>query len=409
MRAARMPSSRPSGGIRMSVSTHVGRARRRRRRAASRGPRRRPRPRTPPAVEQAPHALAHEVVVLGDDDADRQRRQHTRHRAGTVKTAGLAVLRGSPHRTRVWSVTAVWLRFRAEMRARWRAWLALAVFAGVTCGVVIALAAASARTASAYHRYLVASNHADAYVDPGFAFGGDESLDLGRIARLPEVEAAERTAMPFVIAKSASGRSIYPCGPAAVQFMAPMDGRSRDTIDRQKVLRGREPDPRRPDEALLDSKAARALGVDVGDSITLRLAWGEASGDNSDLVLTADPRTATVGPLVTVRVVGVSANSRASVDAGVVHLSPGFYAAHGGAKLVRVPVRARNAARAPRGRPEAVRGRRPADRRQAAIRVLRGERGAARRASVDRHAGPGAADRHASSPASPRCCWSGRR
>ena len=251
-----------------------------------------------------------------------------------VKTAGLAVLRESLHRTRVWSVTAVWLRFSAEMRARWRAWLALAVFAGVTCGVVIALAAASARTASAYHRYLVASNHADAYVDPGFAFGGDESLDLGRIARLPEVEAAERTAMPFVIAKSASGRSIYPSGPAAVQFMAPMDGRSRDTIDRQKVLRGREPDPRRPDEALLDSKAARALGVDVGDSITLRLAWGEASGKNSDLVLTADPRTATVGPLVTVRVVGVSANSRASVDAGVVHLSPGFYAAHGGAKLV---------------------------------------------------------------------------
>ena len=231
------------------------------------------------------------------------------------------------------SVTAVWLRFRAETSARWRARLALAVFAGVTCGVVIALAAASARTATAYHRYLVASNHADAYVDPGFAFGSDDSFDLGRVARLPEVAAAERTAMLLVIARSASGRSIYPSGPAAVQFMAPVDGRSRDTIDQQKVLRGRIPDPRRPDEALLDAKAARALGVDVGDSITLRVAWLRTMVHGRGVTLTADPRTATGGPLVTVRVVGVSANSRASVDAGVVHLSPGFYAAHGGSTL----------------------------------------------------------------------------
>jgi ABC-type lipoprotein release transport system permease subunit len=233
----------------------------------------------------------------------------------------------------VCSVTAVWLRFRAETRARRRAWLVLAVFAGVTCGVVIALAAASARTASAYHRYLVASNHADAYVDPGLAFGGDESLDLERIARLPEVAAAERTAMLAVVARSASGRPIYPNGPDAVQFMAPMDGRSDDTIDRQKVLRGRIPDPRRPDEALLDAKAARALEVDAGDSITLRVASHRTLWDGPAIPLTADPRTATGGPLVTVRVVGVSANSRASVDAGVVHLSPGFYAAHGGAEL----------------------------------------------------------------------------
>lgn len=250
-----------------------------------------------------------------------------------MRTAALAALRGLPNGTRVCGVTAVWLRFRAELRARRRTWLALAVFAGLTCGVVIALAAASARTASAYHRYLVASNHADAYVDPGYAFGGDESLDLKRIARLPEVEAAERTAMLVVVARSASGRPIYPQGPAAVQFMAPVDGRPDDTIDRQKVLRGRIPDPSRPDEALLDAKAARALGVDVGDAITMRLAWHRTMWAGKGIPPTADPRTATGGPLAIVRVVGVSANSRASVDAGVVHLSPGFYAAHGGAEL----------------------------------------------------------------------------
>ena len=91
-------------------------------------------------------------------------------------------------------MAAVWIRFRAELRSRRRAWLALALIAGVAGGVVVAVAAASRRTATAYHRYLDASTSADAYVDPGFAFG-DESLDLDRVARLPEVAATQQTAL----------------------------------------------------------------------------------------------------------------------------------------------------------------------------------------------------------------------
>ena len=43
----------------------------------------------------------------------------------------------------------VWYRLRAEARARWRAWLSLALVAGLTAGAVIAFAAGARRTDSA--------------------------------------------------------------------------------------------------------------------------------------------------------------------------------------------------------------------------------------------------------------------
>lgn len=230
-------------------------------------------------------------------------------------------------------MTAVWIRFGAELRSRRKAWLVLALAAGTACGLVVALAAASERTATAYPRFVSATNSADAYVDPGFAFGGDESLEFERIERLPQVEAAEQTALLAVIARSRTGRTLFPTGPGAVQFNAPTDGRPRDTIDRQKLLRGRLPDARHPDEALLDSKAARAFAADVGDALTFRVLSHDTLWEDDAWRLNVDPRVAGGGPLVTVRVVGVSANARSDVDAGIVHLSPAFYRAHGGRAL----------------------------------------------------------------------------
>ena len=49
-------------------------------------------------------------------------------------------------------MTAVGLRVRAELRSRWRAWLSLAVIAGVAAGLVLAIAAAGRRADSAIAR-----------------------------------------------------------------------------------------------------------------------------------------------------------------------------------------------------------------------------------------------------------------
>jgi len=47
-------------------------------------------------------------------------------------------------------VRATWYRLRIELRARWRAWAALALIVGLTGGAVLALAAGARRTDSSY-------------------------------------------------------------------------------------------------------------------------------------------------------------------------------------------------------------------------------------------------------------------
>lgn len=230
-------------------------------------------------------------------------------------------------------MAAVRIRFRAELRSRWRAWLALTLMAGAAGGLVVALAAGAHRSQTALHRYYIAVHGADAYVDPGFAFG-EESLDLGRIARLPQVSEAEATAQLAVISRSSAGEPVRPVGVKNVSYLAPMDGRPKDTIDRPELLEGRLPNPKTPDEALGDSRALKYLGVRVGDTLTLRLISHYSLWHRIDSIrFWADPARVHWGPLVTVRVVGESANARADVDGGQIHLSPAFYRAHGGHAL----------------------------------------------------------------------------
>ena len=51
---------------------------------------------------------------------------------------------------------AVGLAFRAELRRRWRSWLAVAVLISVVGGLVLATAAAGRRTGSAFPPFVAA-------------------------------------------------------------------------------------------------------------------------------------------------------------------------------------------------------------------------------------------------------------
>jgi hypothetical protein len=59
-------------------------------------------------------------------------------------------------------VGGVGLAFGAECRHRWRSWGAVALLISVVGGVVMGLAAAGYRTASAYPRFLAATHGMDA-------------------------------------------------------------------------------------------------------------------------------------------------------------------------------------------------------------------------------------------------------
>jgi hypothetical protein len=228
-------------------------------------------------------------------------------------------------------MSAVRIRLRAELRARWRAWLILALAAGVAGGLLVAMAAASQRTASAFDRFLAEVNAADAYVGRGIAVG-DESLEFDRIARLPQVAASERRFILAWIARSRSGRPLYPQGPGALEVQVPSDGHRVATIDRQKLVDGRRPDPARPHEVLADTKSLRHLGVRLGDAITMRFVSRKALW-TEDFPLSSDPKAVRVGRLVRLRIVGVAADWHSDVDAGYLYLTPAFYLAHGGRRL----------------------------------------------------------------------------
>jgi hypothetical protein len=229
-------------------------------------------------------------------------------------------------------MAAIRIRFRAELRARWRAWLILALAAGVGGGLLVAMAAASHRTASAFDRFLVAVNAADAYVGRGIAVG-DESLEFDRIARLPQVAQTERRLLLAVVTRSRSGRPLYPQGPGALEVQVPSDGHRVAAIDRQKLVDGRRPDPARPHEVLADTKSIRQLGIRLGDAITMRFISYNALWRGEEFALSSDPRAVRVGPLARLRIVGVAADWRSDVDAGYLYLTPAFYRAYGGRKL----------------------------------------------------------------------------
>ena len=79
------------------------------------------------------------------------------------------------------ALAAGWLCFRAELRRRWRAWLALALIVGAFAGVVEAAAAGARRTDAAYPGLLAWSDAPDVLL---FSFAG-QSGTFGHFSLRP--------------------------------------------------------------------------------------------------------------------------------------------------------------------------------------------------------------------------------
>jgi hypothetical protein len=173
-------------------------------------------------------------------------------------------------------VAAVWLRFRAELRSRWRTWLILAVIAGIAGGLVLTGIAAAGRTDSALARHLEAYRFPDATV----VFSNSASRStIARVAALPQVRASALDAELAYCARDAANRPVIDNGPQAVQFMVSLDRYAGHALRRPKLLAGREPDPSRPREVLLDSRTAQRFGVSPGDVLPIRLIPSFGEGD----------------------------------------------------------------------------------------------------------------------------------
>jgi ABC-type lipoprotein release transport system permease subunit len=154
---------------------------------------------------------------------------------------------------------AVVYRFRSELRTRWRAWLAVALIAGITGGAVMALAAGARRTDTAYRRFLHAQDAYDVLMSLSTAgFGeqeAEEVFDAEDIDRLPQV------------AESAPTGSFFVNLGAGVGVLVPPDERIGTEVNRFRMLEGRRPDPDDPTEAVVSFTLAEQYDLEVGSRI----------------------------------------------------------------------------------------------------------------------------------------------
>lgn len=151
-------------------------------------------------------------------------------------------------------MSAVWVRMRAELRTRWRAWFGLALFVGLFGGAVIAAAAGARRTDTAYPRFLESQNASDGFVGLGFVDPCCADFTFDQIKSIPQVATAVQV-------------QFYAAEPGLLVSADPRLGR---TFNAYKVLEGRLPDPRKPDEVIAPFDVARRRGWHVGSVLAVR-------------------------------------------------------------------------------------------------------------------------------------------
>ena len=162
-------------------------------------------------------------------------------------------------------MTPVWLVVRAWLRARWRTWLVLAVLTGLAGGLVTGVAAGARRTDAAYPALVAWSAPPDDLVSVSTGAGSSTSasyadVSIAAVSRLPQVIAAAPIATYTVLQ------------PAAATIGAPLTGAVPGTFWHRKLLAGRLPDARQPDEVDVSFTVTQASPhLRVGDTLPLVL------------------------------------------------------------------------------------------------------------------------------------------
>jgi len=162
---------------------------------------------------------------------------------------------------------AVWLRARAEMRARWRSLLSAALLCGLFGAAVLATLAGARRTENAYPRFLERQKAYDLLItDSSFFADVFWKVDFPALARLPYVESA----VPIVLAFSeGNGEGDLPEG---IFITGSLDPGFGTEINRPLAVEGRLPDPSKADEIAVPLFAEADLATfNIGDRKTIAL------------------------------------------------------------------------------------------------------------------------------------------
>ena len=167
---------------------------------------------------------------------------------------------------------AIRLRLGAELRARWRGWLGLALLLAAFAGLTFATTAGARRTDTAYQRLLARSDPFDMFLlnetfDPQFGLITPDNL-----RRVPLV-ADIYTSYFF---NDVEGNSLIG-GP---------DPRLDSTFNRAKIIAGRLPNQNDPTEVAVPVAIAASIHAHVGGTLTYEMAAGTDPSNPKPMRLT---------------------------------------------------------------------------------------------------------------------------
>ncbi|MFN8034318.1 MAG: FtsX-like permease family protein [Acidimicrobiia bacterium] len=244
-------------------------------------------------------------------------------------------------------MAVLWLRLRSEWRLRWPSLVALTFLVALVGGVVLTAVSGARRARSSVDRFATATRSTDGFI----VFSTSDGAAPRRVAGLREVSVASRLATVTFFSKK-----------TYLATVATVDGRLGDTIERDRVVRGRRAEQSAPREVTLSEPAARKLGLDVGDKLTLtgisqeqgQCAFGNDPSAANDPTCAAVQQnffsqqpdfTKFAGPTVALEVVGVTRGLDDVVkrprDLPLVVLTQGFFQRYGRRSFTRDAVAVR--------------------------------------------------------------------
>ena len=181
-------------------------------------------------------------------------------------------------------------RYRASFARRWTSYLAVVLLIGIVGGLALASVAGARRTDSSFSTYLTSTNPStiglfSRYDDPGLGIktGYDAHL-ANEIARLPLVQRST-TSIVFDgninLSAIKGGHPHITAGEEPPAFVGSLDG-EYSSMDRVTIIKGRMPNPKRLDEAVMNVQAAKEGGLHIGSVIEIPF-FTDAQNNSSNL------------------------------------------------------------------------------------------------------------------------------
>lgn len=173
-------------------------------------------------------------------------------------------------------------RFRRTLQRRWRGYFAIVLLVGLLGGLAVAAIAGARRTQSSFPTFLASTNPSNlsvgtALYDPalGFTTGYNASL-VRTIQHLPYVKRAKSYAALYAYPLGTNGYPTAASENANVNDLGSINGLFFDQ-DRVSVVHGRMANPKKVDQIMMSVRAARELGLRVGETAV----WGFAADSDT--------------------------------------------------------------------------------------------------------------------------------